>query len=341
MTTVTTRVEPLRVERGLEILDQRHLPWREVWIEVRDAAHAARLIRDLAVRGAPLIGITAAYALAIEAARTSDLGALRRAARRLAGARPTAINLAWAVGRVLAAVEAAPPRARSEAARQAALALHAEDAQACQRIGAFGAGLFRGEKVSMLTHCNTGALATGGIGTALGVARTLHAQGRLARVFACEARPVLQGARLTVWECQRDELPVTLLPDHAAATLLASGQVDGVVLGADRIAADGSLANKLGTYPLAVLSARHGVPFFAAAPLATFDLSCPGGASIPIEHRGGEEVRKVGRVRVVDRSVAVFNPAFDVTPPELLTGIVCERGVVRPVSAETVREVAS
>lgn len=340
MTTVTTRVEPLRWERGLEVLDQRHLPWCEVWVEVRDAAHAARLIRALAVRGAPIIGITAAYALALEATRTRDLAALRRAARRLSSARPTAVNLAWAVARVMAAVEAARPHQRASAAGQAALTLHGMDALACQRIGELGARLFKGEKVSILTHCNTGALATGGIGTALGVVRTLHAQGRLARVFACEARPVLQGARLTVWECQQDDLPVTLLPDHAAASLLASGQVHGVVLGADRIAADGAVANKLGTYPLAVLAARHGVPFVSAAPLSTFDLACPDGRSIPIEQRDGEEVRRLGRHRVVDPSVAVYNPAFDVTPPELVTAIVCERGVVRPVNPDTVREVA-
>ncbi|HPW54307.1 MAG: S-methyl-5-thioribose-1-phosphate isomerase [Thermoanaerobaculaceae bacterium] len=340
MTTVTTRVEPLRWGRGLEVLDQRQLPWRQAWIEVRDAAHAVHLIRALAVRGAPLLGITAAYALALEALRTRDLPRLRIAAGRLAAARPTAVNLARAVHQVMAAVEAARPQQRASAAVQAAITLHGLDAVACQRIGELGARLFRGEKVSILTHCNTGALATGGIGTALGVVRTLHAQGRLGRVFACEARPVLQGARLTVWECQQDDLPVTLLPDHAAATLLASGQVDGVVLGADRIAADGAVANKLGTYPLAVLAARHGVPLVSAAPLSTFDLACPDGRSIPIEQRDGEEVRRLGRHRVVDPSVPVFNPAFDVTPPELVSAIVCERGIVRPVTRDTVREAA-
>lgn len=340
MTRVTTRVEPLRWGSRFEVLDQRRLPWREVWVEVRDAPHAARLIRDLAVRGAPLIGLVAAYALALETARRRDLAALQRAARRLAAARPTAVNLPWAVARVMEAIQKAPPRRRTTAALQAATALHGMDALACERIGALGARLFEGEKVSILTHCNTGALATGGIGTALGIARTLHAQGRLERVFACEARPVLQGARLTVWECLQDGLPVTLLPDHAAASLLAAGGIDAVVVGADRIAADGSVANKLGTYPLAVLAARHGVPFVSAAPLSTFDLACLDGRAIPIEQRDGEEVRRLGRQRVVDRSVAVFNPAFDVTPRELVTAIVCERGVVKPVGDETVREVA-
>ncbi len=340
MEQVATRVAPLHWDGVLSLLDQRRLPWAERWIAVRDAAHAARLIQALAVRGAPAIGIAAAYALAQQARRTGDPRSLGRAARRLAAARPTAVNLAWAVQRIMDAVDAAAPAQRAAEAEQAARALHAEDAAACLRIGALGAGLFPGRGVRLLTHCNTGALATGGIGTALGIVRTLHAQGRLQRVFACEARPVLQGARLTVWECLQDGIPVTLLPDHAAASLLASGQIDGVVLGADRIAADGAVANKLGTYPLAVLAARHGVPFVSAAPLSTFDLACPSGDAIPIEQRDGEEVRRLGRHRLVDAAVSVFNPSFDVTPAELVTALVCERGVVRPVGVATVREMA-
>lgn len=341
MGQVATRVAPLRWDGQLLLLDQRRLPWAEHWVTVRDVAHAARLIKVLAVRGAPAIGVAAAYALAQQARQRSDLPALRRSAGRLAAARPTAVNLAWAVRRVMTAVEAAAPTQRAAAAEREARALHAEDAAACLRIGALGAALFGGRTVTLLTHCNTGALATGGIGTALGIVRTLHAQGRLERVFACEARPVLQGARLTVWECLQDDLPVTLLPDHAAASLLATGGIDGVVLGADRIAADGSVANKLGTYPLAVLAARHGVPFVSAAPVSTFDLACPTGGSIPIEQRDGEEVRRLGRHRVVDRGVPVYNPSFDVTPAELVTAIVCERGVVRPVDAATIRRVAA
>lgn len=341
MSEVRTAVEALKWDGALWLLDQRRLPWREVWIEVRDAAHAIRLIRSLAVRGAPIIGITAAYALAIEVRRGRTLGDLRRIAQRLANARPTAVNLPWAANRMMAALETVPPEARTATAERVALAVHSEDAQACRRIGELGASLFPQDRLGILTHCNTGALATGGIGTALGVVRTLHAQGRLARVFACEARPVLQGARLTVWECMQDGLPVTLLPDHAAASLLASGAIDGVVLGADRIAADGSVANKLGTYALAVLAARHGVPFVSAAPVSTFHPGCPDGSAIPIEMRDGEEVRCCGGKRIVDRAVDVYNPAFDVTPPELLTAIVCERGVVKPVSAHTVREVVA
>lgn len=338
METVSTRIAPVRWRHGLELVDQRLLPHRLRWLRPPDAAAAARLIRDLAVRGAPAIGIVAAYALAQEARRSPHLGRLRAAAARLADARPTAVNLQWAVKRVLGAAVAAPPLARAAAALAEARAIHAEDAAACRAIGAHGAALFPG-RVAVLTHCNAGALATGGIGTALGVVRTLHAQGRLERLFACEARPVLQGARLTVWEAMRDGIPVTLLADSAAASLLASSAVQGVVVGADRIAADGSVANKVGTYPLAVLAHRHGVPFVVAAPVSTFDLGCPDGSAIPIEHRGAAEVRQCGGARMAPAGVAVYNPAFDVTPPELVTAIVSERGVARPVTAERVARI--
>jgi methylthioribose-1-phosphate isomerase len=336
----TTSIAPLRWDGSLWLLDQRELPGRERWIAVRDAAHAARLIRALAVRGAPAIGLAAAYALAVEAAADADLARLRRAARHLAAARPTAVNLAWAVARVMARVEAAPAAERATAALGAARELHAADTAACLAIGECGAALFAGAAVRLLTICNTGALATAGIGTALGIIRVVHGQGRLAALYACETRPVLQGARLTVWEARRDGLPVTLLPDGAAGSLLAGGAVDGVVVGADRIAADGAVANKVGTYPLAVLAARHRVPFVSAAPTSTFDLACPNGAAIVIEQRDGDEVRRYGRLRVSDPQVPVFNPAFDVTPPELLTAIVSERGVARPVTAASVARIA-
>jgi methylthioribose-1-phosphate isomerase len=336
----TTSIAALRWQDGLWLLDQRALPGRERWIAVRDGAHAARLIRDLVVRGAPAIGLAAAYALAVEASAGSDLARLRRVARRLATARPTAVNLAWAVARVMERLETAAAGERFAAALAAARELHAADAAACRAIGEHGAGLFAGPAVRLLTVCNTGALATGGIGTALGIARVLHGQGRLAALFACETRPVLQGARLTVWEARRDGLPVTLLADAAAGSLLAGGGVDAVVVGADRIAADGAVVNKVGSYPLAVLAARHGVPFVSAAPISTFDLACPGGSAITIEQRGADEVRRLGRRPVTEPEVPVFNPAFDVTPPELITAIVCERGLVRPVTAATVREVA-
>lgn len=340
METVGTRITPVRWRGGLEILDQRLLPLTVRWLRPRDAAEAARLIAGLAVRGAPAIGITAAYALADEARRTVELALLRRAGRRLAAARPTATNLRWAVDVVMAAIDAAAPARRAAAAVAAARRIHRDDAAACLAIGRHGAALFAGE-VAILTHCNAGALATGGIGTALGIVRVLHAQGRLVRLFACEARPVLQGARLTAWEAVRDRIPVTLLPDSAAASLLASGVVAGVVVGADRIAADGAVANKVGTYPLAVLAGRHAVPFVVAAPVSTFDLACPDGAGIPIECRAADEVRLIQGVRTAPPAVDVFNPAFDVTPPELVAAIVSEKGVARPVGARTVREIGA
>jgi methylthioribose-1-phosphate isomerase len=336
----TTRVTPLRWDDGLWLLDQRRLPWREEWVRVRDVGHAVRLIRSLAVRGAPAIGIAAAYALAAEAKRCSAIHSLRRAADRLATARPTATNLARAVAGVLAAVEAAPGHERAAAALVAARQQHEDDAEACRQIARHGAALFSPGRVTLLTHCNTGALATGGIGTALGIVRAIHSEGRLAMLYACEARPVLQGSRLTAWECVQDGIPVTLLPDHAAAGLLASGAVDGVVLGADRIAADGSVANKLGTYSLALAAAASGVTFVSAAPTTTFDLGCPSGSSIPIEQRDpGEVLTLLGR-RLAPHGVAVFNPAFDVTPPHLLSAIVSERGVARPVTAESIARIA-
>ncbi len=337
---VTTRVSPIRWNDGLELLDQRRLPAQTSWMKVESAAAAARAIRDLVVRGAPAIGITAAYALAAEARVSSDRRRLRNAATRLAAARPTAVNLSWAVGRVMAALDGVVPKARAAAALTEARAIHAEDAAACLAMGRHGAAqLPAGKRLALLTHCNAGALATGGIGSALGVVRVVHAAGRLERLFADETRPVLQGARLTAWEAAQDSIPVTLLPDSAAATLLARGLVDGVVVGADRIAADGSAANKIGTYPLAVLARRHGVPFIVAAPTSTFDLACPSGSAIPIEERSGDEVRRCGGRRTAP-DVAAFNPAFDVTPPELITAIVSERGAAAPVTKASVARIA-
>lgn len=336
----TTTVAALRWRHGLELLDQRALPRRERWVPVAGAAAGVRAIRALVVRGAPAIGLAAAYALAVEAGRNADLAHLRRAARRLAAARPTGADLARAVAHVLVAIETAEPDARFERALEAARELHVADAAACRAMGAHGAALFPGPRVALLTHCNAGALATGGIGSALAIVRALAAQGRLERLFACEARPVLQGARLTAWEAARDGIPVTLLADGAAASVLASGAVHGVVVGADRIAADGSVANKVGTYPLALAASRHRVPFVVAAPTTTFDLACRTGADIPIEQRDADEVRRIGGRLVAPSGIAVYNPAFDVTPPELITAIVSERGFARPVAAATVRKIA-
>lgn len=339
MGEVTTRVTALRFEDRLWVLDQRALPGEERWLAVCSAAEAVEAIRSLAVRGAPLLGLVAAYALAVEARTNPSLPHLQARARLLAAARPTAVNLSWAVAAMMAVAEATPEAERAEALLAKARALHSEDAASCQAMARLGAFCLPGARVALLTHCNTGALATGGVGTALGVVRALAAEGRLAMLFACEARPVLQGARLTTWEARRDGLPVTLLPDAAAGALLASGQVQAVVVGADRIAADGSVANKVGTYPLAVLARRHQVPFLVVAPTSTFDLNCTGGEAIPIEKRSAEEVTFVAGRRLAAEGVEVFNPAFDVTPPELLTAIVCERGVVTPVTPDRVRAV--
>lgn len=289
---------------ALRILDQTLLPRRERWRRLRTVAQVREAIRALRVRGAPLIGIAAAYGLALAARRGEPFA---RAAQRLATARPTAVNLRWAVERVLAA---GPARALAEAR-----AIHREEIERCARIALHGARLIpRGARV--LTICNTGTLATGGIGTAFGVAVAARA-----RLIACETRPLSQGARLTMWEARRYGLDATLIVDGAAAALMARGEVDVVITGADRIAANGDTANKIGTYALAVLAAAHRIPFFVAAPTSTLDPRTPSGAEIPIEERDGSEVCAGVRAR---------NPAFDVTPHELITAWITQRGLERP-----------
>ncbi len=317
-------------EGRLELLDQRRLPLEEVWVECRDAAATADAIRDLVVRGAPAIGVTAAYGMAAAAAADPDPTALGESAEVLRAARPTAVNLAWAVDRMLTAALAAPPAERAAVALAEARRIHAEDEAACAAMADHGADLLGHDgAVEILTHCNTGALATAGVGTAFGVIAELHRRGRLTRLWACEARPVMQGSRLTAWEAERLGLPATLVTDTAAGTVFQHRPLAAVVLGADRIAADGSTANKVGTYTLAVLAARHRVPFVVVAPTTTVDLAVPDGAAIPIEQRPPDEVRRVFGVATAPPRTEVFNPAFDVTPPELIAAIVTERGVAR------------
>lgn len=327
-----TRVRALEWdETALLMLDQRQLPRRTAWVRCESPEAVASAIASLVVRGAPAIGVAGAYGLVLAARRDPDAEPLRRSAELLAAARPTAVNLAWAVNRVLEAALAAGPGERAEAALEEARRIEREDEAACRAMAGHGADLIEGDgPVEVLTHCNTGALATAGIGTALGVVRELHRRGRLARVWACEARPVLQGARLTAWEAAQDGLPLTLVPDSAAATVMGSRPLAAVLVGADRIAADGATANKVGTYPLAVLAQRHGIPFYVVAPTSTVDLAVADGAGIPIEERDPDEVRRLHGVWVAPEEVEVFNPAFDVTPPELITAIVTERGVARP-----------
>jgi len=299
----------------VRLIDQRRLPGELVLLECRTVDELCEAIRTLAVRGAPALGAAGAMGIALAAARGEPLEA---AAERLRATRPTAVNLAWGVGRALAALDPA-----AEAIRIAE-----EDVARNRRLGAHGAELLPvGARV--LTHCNAGSLACVGYGTALGVIRAAHETGRRPSVWVDETRPVLQGARLTAWELQRLGIPCTLVADAMAASLMASGDVDAVLVGADRIAANGDIANKIGTYGLAVLARHHGVPFYVAAPVSTLDPDCPDGGAIPVERRRAEEVVSLGGVAVAPEGVEVENRAFDVTPASLVTAYVTEEGVAR------------
>jgi len=301
--------EIVRLEaRAVVLLDQRRLPDDVIYIECRSAAEVAEAIRALAIRGAPAIGIAAAYGYALAAARGEDLEA---AAAVLLASRPTAVNLPWAIGELRRADH--EPAALAERAR----ALHEEEVERCRRMAVHAAGLLA-PGTRALTHCNTGALATGGIGTALGAIREGFVRGLVEHVFVDETRPLLQGARLTAWELERAAIPHTVVADAAAGSLMARGEVGAVLTGADRIAANGDTANKIGTYPLAVLADRHGIPFYVVAPSSTVDLETATGAEIPIEERDPAEVTARFPAR---------NPAFDVTPASLVTAIVTELGV--------------
>lgn len=326
---------------AVAILDQRLLPHREEVLECRTVAEVAEAIRSLAVRGAPIIGVTAAYGMALAAAVSTEgrprrlLAELEEAARTLKAARPTAVNLGWAVDRMMrvargqcCSVGSTVQRVH-EAMVAEALAIEAEDRDACAAIGTHGLELVP-EGANVLTHCNTGMLCTAGIGTALGVIVAAHRAGRRPHVWVDETRPVLQGARLTAWELGRLGIPRTLIVDAAAGLLMARGLVDLVIVGADRIAANGDVANKIGTYGLAVLAHHHGVPFVVAAPTSTLDPAALSGAEIPIEERDPAEVLAPGGALAAEPDTPVANPAFDVTPAELVTAIVTEVGVVRP-----------
>ena len=319
----------------LRLLDQTRLPHEEVWLALTDHRQVAEAIRSMRVRGAPAIGVAAAYGLALAAANSaaSDrdglLAELRTAARELGATRPTAVNLSWALGRVLKAVEAAPD---ADAVRHVVLAeaqrIEQEDVEANRRLGWLGAELVP-DGATILTHCNAGGLATAGYGTALGVVRAAVEQGKRLRVVVTETRPQLQGARLTAWELARDGIEYTLIVDSAAGALMRRGAIDLVLVGADRIAANGDTANKIGTYPLALLARDNGLPFYVAAPTSSIDLSLPTGDDIPIEERAPEEVTTLGGQRIAPEGVEVANPAFDVTPHRLITAIVTERGVAQ------------
>lgn len=323
-------VEPIRW-RGdaLELLDQRLLPRDVHWVTCRDAHEVATAIRDMIVRGAPAIGVSAAFGLALAAQRGDDFDA---AAAELRSSRPTAVNLMWAIDRMLGAREAGRDlTAEAEAIR-------AEDVEACRRIGRYGAELL-GASATVLTHCNAGALATAGYGTALGVIRAAVEGGKRIAVFADETRPYLQGARLTAWELQQENIDVTLITDNMSGHFFQQGTFDAVVVGADRIAANGDTANKIGTYTVAVLANAHGVPFYIAAPVSTIDPHCPSGAEIPIEERSAAEVTSIGNVTIAPDGIAVRHPAFDVTPARLITAIITDRGVLRAPYGQAIAEV--
>ncbi|MCQ5029049.1 S-methyl-5-thioribose-1-phosphate isomerase [Flavonifractor sp. DFI.6.63] len=308
----------------LYLLDQTKLPVTEVWLAYHDWRAVAEAIRTMVVRGAPAIGISAAYAYALAALAGGDLG---QAKAGLAASRPTAVNLFWALERMERKASACG--GSSDALIAEAKAIHAEDVAMCRAMGAYGAAVVP-EHARILTHCNAGALATGGYGTALGVIRAAHEQGKVAMVYADETRPLLQGARLTAYELVADHIPATLIADNMAAALMARGAIDLVVVGCDRMAANGDFANKIGTYSVAVNARYHGVPFYTALPSSTIDLSLSDGSQIPIEQRDKDEVRALGGVQTAPAGVEVYNPAFDVTPHTLLTGVITERGIVYP-----------
>jgi methylthioribose-1-phosphate isomerase len=310
-------VEPLRWKGDrLELLDQRALPDKTVYVTCRTAAEVAQAIRDMVVRGAPAIGCAAAFGVVLS-------GGTAESYELLAKSRPTAVNLFWALERMKKAKEL----------EAEALAIYHEDIAANRAMGKIGAAVIP-ERARVMTHCNTGALATAGYGTALGVIRA--SKGKNISVIANETRPYLQGARLTAWELVQEGIPCTLITDSMAGHLMSKGEVDVIVVGADRIAANGDVANKIGTYTLAVVAKRHRIPFYVAAPLSTFDAKIPDGSHIPIEERPAHEVTGYRETRWAPQGVSVRNPAFDVTPAELITGIICEKGIASPPYPESI-----
>lgn len=348
------------------MIDQRRLPQREVYVECGTYGCVARAIEKMVIRGAPAIGVAAAYGVALgvmawKDGRNGERGNAERGERngeqrdadrsladvrfdrrfdhrfericgRLAQTRPTAVNLFWAIDRMKAVYAAQKGRPLAEIKQrmlEEARAVEAEDVKICRLIGSHGQALIRSGD-SILTHCNAGALATAGYGTALGVVRAAHEAGKTITVYADETRPFLQGARLTCWELARDNIPVVLITDNMAGALMKKGGVSAVIVGADRIAANGDTANKIGTYGVAVLAAEHGIPFYVAAPMSTIDFALETGDLIPIEERAPDEVRKIGGRSLAPEGQAVWNPAFDVTPARFIAAVITERGVARP-----------
>jgi methylthioribose-1-phosphate isomerase len=329
------------------MVDQRKLPVTETYVVCKTVNDVAKAIKTMVIRGAPAIGVSAAMGVALGAARSSATGTkqftteFQRNCDLLAATRPTAVNLFWAIERMKQAFAEGAQAGESveqlkARLRVAADRIHDDDVESCRAIGRHGATVVP-EAARILTHCNAGALATAGFGTALGVVRAAAEQGKVAHVYADETRPVLQGARLTAWELTRDHLPTTVITDGMAGPLMRQGGIDVVVVGADRIAANGDVANKIGTYTVAMLAHAHGIPFYVAAPRSTIDLATPSGDRIPIEQRDAREVTHVGPLRLAPAGAAVWNPAFDVTPAALVSGIITERGIARAPFEESLR----
>lgn len=330
------------------LIDQTRLPQKYSVIAIKSYQDMAEAIKTMIVRGAPAIGVAAAYGLylgatEIESSNPEDfLTQLETVAQILRQTRPTAVNLFWAISRMMktASTTKGPVEQIKAHLLKTALDIQQQDLQTCQAIGKHGLSVLptQPEKLRILTHCNAGALATAGYGTALGVVRCAWENGRLLRVYADETRPRLQGAKLTAWECMQESIPVTLIADNMAAHAMKQGMIDAVVVGADRIAANGDTANKIGTYALAIVAKRHQVPFFVAAPLSTIDFELSSGEQIPIEERDPSEIYQVGDTRICPVGVDFYNPAFDVTPYELISGIITEKGTVKPKDLSKIQE---
>jgi methylthioribose-1-phosphate isomerase len=329
------------------MIDQRKLPAEEVYVRCKTAPEVARAIKTMVIRGAPAIGVAAAMGIALGMRRSKATGTQKFAAEfhkiceLMASTRPTAVNLFWAIERMRRAFAAGAQAGESveqikDRLDRESTAIHDEDVASCRAMGAFGADVVPAD-ARILTHCNAGALATAGYGTALGVIRGAVEKGKHVVVFADETRPFLQGARLTAWELVRDGIQTTVITDNMSAALMQQGKVDLVVVGADRIAANGDTANKIGTYGVAVLAREHHIPFYVAAPLSTIDLSTPNGDRIPIEERNPREVTHVGGSQLTPEGALIWNPAFDVTPHRFITGIITERGIFRPPYAESLK----
>jgi methylthioribose-1-phosphate isomerase len=337
-----------REDDAIVMIDQRKLPGQEVYVRCKTAAEVARAIKTMVIRGAPAIGVSAAMGIALHMRKSKATGTQKFAAEfqktcdLLAATRPTAVNLFWAVERMKRAFASAVQAGESvdqikDRLDRESQAIHDEDIANCRALGACGAEVVP-DGARVLTHCNAGALATAGYGTALGVIRGATEAGKTVAVFADETRPFLQGARLTAWELIRDGIETTVITDNMTAALMQQGRVDLVVVGADRIAANGDTANKIGTYGVAVLAREHRIPFYIAAPLSTIDLDTPDGSHIPIEERPAKEVTHVGGSRMAPDGALVWNPAFDVTPHQFIAGIITERGIFRAPYSESLKQ---